>query len=266
MIDSRAVIDPSAKIAANVTIGPFTVVGPDVEIGEGTWIGSNALVRKNTKIGANNVIHSFASIGNDSQDLKYKGEEAWLIVGDQNIFREFCTVNRGSGGEDATVIGNNNLFMSYTHVAHDCIIGNNVVFSNCATVAGHVTVDDHAILSGGTMVHQFCHIGAYSFFGGFAGVSKDILPYVLVKGDPATPRTINVIGLRRHGFSDEAIGHIRHAYKILFRRGYKIEDARAELEKMLPACPELDLFIKAIDRSTRGIARPLRSDAESDES
>ncbi len=258
MIDPRAVVDPTAKIAANVSIGPFAVVGPNVVIGEETVIGPNALIRKDTTLGARNIVHSFASIGNDSQDLKYKGEEAWLHIGDGNTFREFCTINRGSGGEEVTTIGNNNLFMAYTHVAHDCHVGNHAVFSNCATAAGHVTVSDHVILSGGTMVHQFCVLGAYSFMAGFTGVVQDILPYVLVKGDPATPRGINVVGLRRHGFSESAIEHIRHAYKILFRRGLKLDEARAELVKMQTACSELAIMIDLIDKSTRGLARPTR--------
>ena len=265
MIDPRAIIDPSAKLADNVTVGAFAVIGPEVEIGEATIVRSSALIHKNTKIGANNVIHSFASIGNDSQDLKYKGGEAWLHIGDGNTFREFCTINRGSGGADITVIGNNNLFMSYTHVAHDCHIGNHVIFSNTATVAGHVTVGDYAILSGAAAVHQFCNLGAYSFLAGCSGVMQDVLPYVLVKGDPAVPRAINTVGLSRHGFSEETIAHIRQAYKILFRRGYKLEEARAELEKMVPSCPELELFIKAIDQSARGIARPSKMRTEDDE-
>jgi len=262
MIHATAIIDPSAKLAADVSVGPYSVIGPEVEIGAGTTVGSNALIAKNTKIGKGNIIYSYASLGNDSQDLKYKGGEAWLHIGDHNTFREFCTINRGSGGSDITLIGDHNLFMSYTHVAHDCRVGNYVVFSNLATLAGHIQVDDYAIIGGGAVVHQFCNIGAHSFIGGAAGLGQDAMPYVIFHGVPAYPISVNLVGLRRHGFSESAIEHIRHAYRILFRRGNKLEDAREELIKMVPACPEIQLMIDAIDRSQRGIARRSRSSKE----
>ncbi len=263
MIDSRAIVDPSAKIAATASIGPWTIIGPEVEIGEGTCVESHVIIKRNAKIGSHNHIHSYASIADDPQDVHYQDRETGLVMGDHNTIREFCTISRGSSSEDGiTHIGNHNYLMAYSHVAHDCRIANHVVFTNGATIAGHVQVDDYANLGGGTMVHQFCYLGAHSFCGGFSGVAQDVLPFVLAKGDPATSRSINVIGLRRRGFSESAVEHIRHAYKILFRRGNKLAEARAELEKMVSGCAEIQLLLDAIDRSTRGIARPTMRNRE----
>lgn len=267
MLDSRAVIDPSAKIAADVSVGPWTVIGPNVDIGEGTCIESHVIIKKNAKIGRNNHIHSFASVADDPQDIHYKDQETWLVIGDNNVVREFCTISRGSSNDDLTTsIGNNNYLMAYSHIAHDCIIGNSVVFTNGATIAGHVRVDDYANLGGSVLIHQFCNIGTYSFVGGTSAVNQDVLPYVVMHGIPAYPISVNVIGLRRRGFSESAIEHIRHAYRIIFRRGHKLAEAILELEKMVAQCPEIQVMIDAINRSTRGLARPsIRSKQEREE-
>lgn len=256
MIDQRAVIDPNARIADNVTIGPWTLIGPDVEIAEGTWIGPHVVIKGPTRIGRENKIYQFASIGEDPQDKKYKGEKTLLEIGDRNVFRESCTINRGTvqaGG--ITRIGNDNLFMACVHIAHDCLIDNNAIFANHSSLAGHVLVGDFAILSGFSGVHQFCTIGAHSFVGGGSMVTKDVLPYVLVDGHDAKTCGLNSEGLKRRGFSPEAITTLRKAYKIIYRNGLTVAQAIEQLNELLPECPEVGLMIKALQESTRGIVR-----------
>ena len=256
MIDKLAVIDPSATIGEDVTIGPWTFIGPNVEIGAGTKIGPHAVIKGPTKLGKNNQIYQFASIGEDPQDLKFKDEETHLEIGDGNIFREFCTVNRGTTqGGGFTKIGNDNLFMAYTHIAHDCIVANNTIFANGASLAGHVIVEDYAILSAFSGVHQFCKIGPYSFVAKSTIVAKDVLPYVLVSGNPASPCGLNTTGLRRREFSAETIASIRRAYRIIFRNGLTAKQARVELHEMLPECSEVEVLIKGLETSERGISR-----------
>jgi len=256
VIDKLAVVDPSAKIAEDVTIGPWTFIGPNVEIGAGTKIGPHAVIKGPTKLGKNNQIFQFASIGEDPQDLKFQGEETHLEVGDGNIFREFCTINRGTEqGGGLTKIGDNNLFMAYTHMAHDCIVGNSTIFANGASLAGHVIVEDYAIMSAFSGIHQFCKIGAHSFVAKATIVAKDVLPYVLVSGNPASPCGLNTTGLRRRSFTAEAVANIRRAYRIIFRNGLTAKQAIVELHEMLPECPEVDLLIKGLETSERGIAR-----------
>lgn len=260
MIHAKAVIDPSAKIAGNVSIGPFSVVGPNVEIGQDTWIGNNVNIRCNTKIGKENKIYSFASIGDDPQDLKYSGEETWLEIGDRNKFREFCTINRGTGdGGGVTKIGHDNLFMAYTHVAHDCIMGNHIILSNNASLAGHIIVDDCVILGGFSAVHQFCHLGQHSFLSAGALAVKDVLPFVKMAPSKdahyAKPCGLNVVGLKRHNYSNSTMLHLRRAYRIIFREGLTVDEAVAGLNAMLEDCPDIQLMINAIQQSERGIAR-----------
>lgn len=256
----KAVIDPSAKIAGNVKIGAFSVIGPNVEIGQDTWIGNNVSIRCNTKIGKGNQIFPFASIGDHPQDLKYHGEETWLEIGDKNKFREFCTINRGTGeGGGITKIGNNNLFMAYTHVAHDCILGNDVILSNNASLAGHITVDDYVILGGFAAVHQFCHLGKHCFLSAGALAVKDVLPFVKMaptkEGHYAKPYGLNVVGLKRYNFSNNTMLHLRRAYRIVFREGLTVDEATAGLRAMVEDCPEIQLMIDAMEKSERGIAR-----------
>lgn len=256
MIDERAVVDESAKIAANVKVGPWTYIGPDVEIGEGTEIGPHTVIKGPTTIGKNNKIYQFSSIGEDPQDLKYEGGPTRLEIGDNNIFREFTTINRGTElGGNVTKIGNNNLFMAYVHIAHDCIVGNHVVFSNNASLAGHITVHDHVVIGGFSAVRQFLTLGKHSFVAGGTMVVKDVLPYILVSGHPAEPYGLNSIGLKRRGFSDETIASLKRAYKIIYRQGLTVGDAQQKLEEMINACPEVKLMIQGLNESTQGILR-----------
>lgn len=257
MIDKHSIIDPSASIAENVHIGPWTIIGPEVEIGEGTWVGSHVVIKGPTRIGKENKIFQFASVGEDPQDKKYNGERTFLEIGDRNIFREACTINRGvlqAGG--ITRIGNDNLFMAGVHIAHDCVIGNHTVFANNSALAGHVVVGDHVIFGGVCGVHQFCEVGAYSFIGGGTKITKDVLPFVLIDGgQEAKACGLNVVGLKRHGYSSEAINTLRRAYKIIYRNGLTVPQALEQLAELVPECREVALMIEALQSSTRGIVR-----------
>lgn len=257
MIDSRAVISPNAKIGKNVTISPFAIIHDEVEIGDDSWVGPHAVIKGPTKMGKGNKIFQFASVGEDSQDKKYTDQKTYLIMGDNNIIREGCTLNRGTAADSATKIGDNNLFMAYVHIAHDCEILNNTIFANNASLAGHVKVEDYAILSGFSMVHQNCVIGAHSFVAAATGISKDVLPYIMVSGSghEATVFGLNSVGLKRRGFSDETLLNLKRAYKIIFRQNLPVADAIAQLENMRADCPEVNLFITALQNSTRGITR-----------
>ncbi len=253
-IDKTAIIDPSAKIADNVHVGAYSIIGAEVEIGEGTWIGPHVVIKGPTKIGRNNKILQFASVGEDPQDLKYKDERTWLEMGDNNIIREFCTINRGTAQDKGvTRIGNNNLFMSYVHIAHDCVVGNHTVFANNASLAGHVVVEDHVILGGFSGVFQFCRVGAHSFIATNSVVIKDVPPYVKVSGHYAKPFGLNTVGLQRRGFGEEIVKQLRQAYKIIYRNGLTIADAINELRKL--EVPELSPLIEFIETSSAGIVR-----------
>lgn len=256
MIDERAIIDPTAKIDENVTVGPWSIIGPNVVIGAGTTIGSHVIIREGTTIGRNNKIFQFNSIGEDPQHLNYKGEKTFLRIGDGNIIREFCTLNKASTlGDGETTIGNNNLIMAKVHIAHDCKIGNNIVMVNNTALSGHVTVQDYATIGGFVGIHQFCNVGAYSFIT-YTGIRKDVPPYVIVTGNStATLCGLNTVGLKRRGFSTETLTGLRRAYNILFRQGLTVKDALIELEKMVSNCPEVQLFIDATTNSTRGLIR-----------
>lgn len=256
MIHPTAIVDPSAEIAAGVSIGPYSVVGPRVRIGRGTVVGPHVVIKGPTTIGEDNRILQFASIGEDPQDKKYAGEDTRLEIGDRNLVREYCTINRGTA-QDAGVtrVGDDNWLMSYTHIAHDCQVGSNVIMSNNATLAGHVHVEDHAILSGFCAVHQFCRIGAHSFVGGLAGVTRDVLPYMLVAGQPPEPHGINQEGLKRRGFTPEQIRNLKEAYRILYRSGLKLSDARTELAARAEGQPEVAVIVAFLDRSERSILR-----------
>jgi UDP-N-acetylglucosamine acyltransferase len=258
MIDQRAIVDKNAEIAPNVKIGPYAIIGKNVEIGEGSWVGPHAVIEGRTKIGKNNQIFHMASIGAIPQDKKYHGEDTILEIGDNNIFREFCTINLGTvQGGGITKIGNGNLFMNYSHVAHDCVVGNETVFSNNASLAGHVIVGDFTIFGGFVKVAQFVRIGAYSFFIGGADIGKDVLPYVIAGGDLDTAKLygLNLIGLKRHGFSEQTLTYLKDAYNIILRKKLTVVQAIPELEAMLPVCPEVQLFIDMLNQSERGILR-----------
>lgn len=256
MIHKQAIVDPSAKIAANVEIGPWTIIGPGVEIEEGTWIASHVVVRGPTRIGKNNKIYQFATIGEGSPDKKYGGEPTRLEIGDGNIFRECCTIHRGTvQGGGVTRIGNENLFMAYTHVAHDCTVGNQVVFSNNASIAGHVRVDDYVVLGGMVGVHQFCSLGAHSFAAGASVIVKDVPPYIMVSGHPAESHGLNTVGLERKGFSPNTIAALKRAYKLVFRQSLTIQEAIEELKSMAAETPEIGMMIEFLSKATRGIVR-----------
>ena len=255
-MSNNPIIDPAARIGANVRIGPWTIIGPDVEIGDDCEIRSHVVIRGPTRIGRNNTIFQFASVGEDPSDKKFHGEQSLLEIGDNNVIREGATLHRGTEvGGGVTRIGNNNLFMPYTHVAHDCIIGNNVIFSNNAAVSGHVTVDDWAILGGFAGVYQFLHIGAHSFIGAQSHVNMDVPAYIMVNGTPPEPKGINTTGLERRGFSKEAIAALRRAYKVLYRNGNTLDAALVELGEMAQIVPELVALIDSIRASKKGILR-----------
>lgn len=256
MIDERAHIAPSAKIAEGVSIGPWTYIGEDVEIGKGTEIASHVVIKGPTKIGENNQIFQFCSIGEISQDKKFKGEDTRVEIGNNNTFREYVTVNQGTKiGGGVTKVGDNNWVMASAHIAHDCIVGNNVTFANYAALAGHVTVEDYAIISGYSAVHQFCTIGAYSFIAKACYITKDVLPFLMISGYSPIASGLNIVGLKRNKFSEETIDFLKKGYKIIFRKNLLVDQAITELEKLVEQCPEVKSYINGLRNSTRGIIR-----------
>jgi UDP-N-acetylglucosamine acyltransferase len=255
-IDSRAIISPKAELAEGVIVGPYAVIEDGVRIGKGTWVGPHAVITGNTTIGEDNKIYQFASIGAAPQDLKYKGEPTALRVGDRNVFREFTTMNRGTEqGGGYTQIGSDNLFMAYTHVAHDCRVGNRIVMANYATLAGHVELGDWVIMGGYSGTHQHTKVGAHAFLGNNAAVTRDVPPYVMAVGTPAVPHSINSEGLKRRGFTPEQIRNLKNAYRILYRSDKKLDEAVAELKALAPGQPELQPMIDFIAASTRSLVR-----------
>jgi UDP-N-acetylglucosamine acyltransferase len=256
MIDSRAVISPQAHIAADVQIGPFTVIGADVSIGPRTWIGPHAVINGPTRIGADNKIFQFASLGDAPQDKKYNGEPTRLEIGDRNVFRESVTVNRGTTHDKGvTHIGNDNLLMAYSHVAHDCHLGDQIVMANCATLGGHVEVGDWVTMGGLSAVHQHTKVGAHCFIAHNAAVTRDVPPYIMAVGRPAVPHSVNAVGLQRRGFTSEQILNIRRAYRVLYRSGLKLKAALEKLETAAATQPEIAPFVEFIKRSSRSIVR-----------
>jgi len=256
VIDRQAIVSPQAELAADVTVGPFSIIGPGVQIGPRTVVGPHVVLNGPTKIGADNRIYQFASIGDAPQDKKYNGEPTLLEIGDRNIFRESSTVNRGTAqGYGITRIGDDNLFMAYSHVAHDCIVGNKIVFANCAALAGHVEIGDWTILGGLTAVHQFVKIGAHAFLAGGAIVQRDVPPYVMVAGNPAVPHMVNAEGLKRRGFDEDQVKNVRNAYRILYRSDLKLAEATEKLRVLGETQPEVKVFVDFVASSTRSIVR-----------
>jgi UDP-N-acetylglucosamine acyltransferase len=256
VIDARAIVSSEAQLAADVSVGPFSIVGPQVQIGPRTLVGPHVVINGPTTIGADNQFFQFASIGDAPQDKKYRGEPTRLEIGDRNIFRESCTVNRGTTHDrGVTRIGSDNLFMAYAHVAHDCVVGSNTVFANCAALGGHVEIGDWVILGGMSAVHQFTKIGAHAFLGGGAIVTRDVPPYVMVAGNPAVPHAVNSEGLKRRAFTEEQIKNIRDAYRILYRADLKLAEALARLAPLAETRPELRAFVEFIHTSTRSLVR-----------
>jgi UDP-N-acetylglucosamine acyltransferase len=255
VIHNSAIIDPSAVIGKNVTIGPWTTIGPDVVVGDDCNIASHVVVKGPTVLGCNNKIYQFSSVGEDTPDLKYKGEPTRLIVGDNNTIREGVTIHRGTVQDNSvTTIGNNNLFMAYVHIGHDCVVGDHVIMVNNAAISGHVHIGDWAILSGFAVVHQYVRLGAHCFVGPAAFIYHDVPAYVTVAGNPAEPRTINREGLKRRGFTTDQIALANKAYKTLYRRGLQLSEALTMISE-LGDDPIISMFIESLEISARGIIR-----------
>ena len=256
VIHETAIIHADAVIGAHVEIGPWTVVGAEVEIGDGSWVGSHVVIKGPTKIGQGNKIFQFCSIGEDCQDKKYKGERTALEIGDHNVIREHCTFHRGTVQDQAlTKVGSRNLFMVNVHVAHDCVIGDDYIFANNATLAGHVFIGDWVIFGGLAAIHQFGRVGSHAFVAGMAALNKDVPPYVMAAGHYAKPFGVNSEGLKRRGYSPEAITMVKRAYKLLYRQGLTIEAALPELEAMAAEEPAVALFVDFLKQNERGIVR-----------
>lgn len=255
-IHPSAVVDSQASLADDVEIGAFTVIGPHVTLGAGSWVGPHVVINGHTTIGAENRIFQFASVGEVPQDKKYAGEPTQLIIGDRNTIREGCTLNRGTVQDGGiTRIGSDNWIMAYVHVAHDCLIGDHCILANNATLAGHVQLGDWVFLGGFTTVHQFCHIGAHAMTAFTAAVSQDVPPYVTAAGNRAVPAGINSEGLKRRGYTPEAIMAIKRAYKTVYRNGLTLDEARQQLAEQASSNPDIQLFVDFIAHSTRGIIR-----------
>ncbi len=255
-IHPTAIVDPKAQLDSDVEIGPYSIIGGDVSIAAGTRVGAHVVINGHTSIGRDNRIFQFSSLGEAPQDKKYKDEPTRLVIGDGNTIREFCTFNRGTvQDKGVTSIGDHNWVMAYVHIAHDCQVGNHTILANNSSLAGHVDMHDHAILGGFTLVHQFCKIGAHVITAVNTVVFKDIPPYVTAAGYDAKPHGINAEGLKRRGFTPEAILTIKRAYKTLYRKSLTLEEAKQELEQQVADSPELGILLDFLQQSTRGIVR-----------
>jgi UDP-N-acetylglucosamine acyltransferase len=255
-VHPTALVDPAAELADDVEVGAFTLVGPKVRIDAGSWIGPHVVVTGRTTIGRNNRIFQFASIGEEPQDKKYGGEDTELVIGDNNTIRELCTFSRGTvQGGGKTVIGNDNWIMACVHIAHDCILGDNIVMANNASLAGHVTVGDWAILSGYSLIHQFCNVGAHSLTSFASHVNQSIPPYVTVSGEKARAKGVNAEGLKRRGYSAEQIQQVRRAYKVLYRSGLPLEEARERLAEMAQDHEEVRPLVDFLDSTVKSFIR-----------
>ena len=255
MISPLASIHPEAKIGKDVEIGPFAVINKNVIIGDGCIIDSNATICEFTQLGKNCHVFPSAVIGAIPQDLKFRGEETWTIIGDNNVLREFVTVHRGTASKGKTVIGNNNLIMAYCHVAHDCVLNNNIIMSNATQLAGEVVVDDFAIIGGGTLVHQFTHIGSHVMIQGGSRINKDVPPYAIAAREPVEFCGINSVGLNRRGFTAEQIHTIQEVYRLIYNSGMNTTQALIQVEATIPASPERDMILNFVKSSPRGIIK-----------
>lgn len=254
-IHSTAIVSPSADLDSNVQVGPYAIIGDKVKIKAGTIVDASAQILGNTEIGKNCHIFPFAVVGNIPQDLKYKGEKSFLIIGNNNCIREFVTINVGTENNSKTVIGNNNLFMAYSHIAHDCKVGSNNVFANNATLAGYVEVEDNVGIGGLTAIHQFCRLGKFSMVGGCSKVVQDIPPYSLCDGHPATVQGLNLVGLRRANFSSPRLKDLKKTFKIIFFDNHPFDKAAELVKKELIFSEEIDYLLKFISSSRRGVTR-----------
>ena len=257
-IHPTAVVDPRAEIGADVEIGPYAIVGSEVVVGDGTEIGASAQVEGPTRLGSANRIFPHACVGFEPQDLKFEGERVELHVGDRNVFREFSTVNRGTGkGGGLTKIGSDNLFMAYTHVAHDCFVGDRTIFSNGATLAGHVEVADDAVVGAYSAVHQFCRVGRHAYIGGFSVITLDALPFVKTVGHKPACYGLNRVGLQRKGFDDETLRELDGAFRLLTRPGLNTTQALERMRTDYPDSAEVQYFARFVADSERGVVKTL---------
>ena len=255
-VHPTALVDPAARLADDVEVGAFSIVGPKVTIGPGSRIGPHVVVTGRTTIGRNTRIFQFASIGEEPQDKKYDGEDTELIIGDNNTIRELCTFSRGTAqGGGKTIIGNDNWIMACVHIAHDCILGDNIIMANNASLAGHVTVGDWAILSGYSLIHQFCNVGEHSFTSFASHVNQSIPPYVTVSGEKARAKGINTEGLKRRGYTSEQIRQVRRAYKVLYRSGLSLEEATGQLAEMAEGHDEIQPLVDFLETTVKSFIR-----------
>ena len=254
-IHPTAVIDPRAEIGADCEIGAYCVIGPDVQLGAGSWLQHHVSLNGPSVIGAGNRFFAFSSIGQQTQDLKYAGEPTHLEIGDGNCFREFTTVHRGTAPGAATRIGSRGNFLAYTHIAHDCVVGDDVIFSNNGTLAGHVEVGDHAVIGGLTAIHQFCRIGRFALTGGCSKIVQDVPPFMIADGNPAVVRSYNKVGLERHGFPEETMRQIKEAYRLIYRSRLNLQQAIEQMRSDLPETPEIAQLLAFVSSSPRGILK-----------
>jgi len=254
-IHPTAIVDPSAQLGTNVVIGPYCIIGPGVVLGDGCWLQHHVTLCGPAVIGRDNRFFAYGSIGQQTQDLKYKGEPTHLEIGDGNCFREFVTVHRGTFPGDSTRIGNRGNFLAYSHIAHDCTVGDDVIFSNNGTLGGHVTVGDHAIIGGLSAVHQFCRIGRFAILGGCTKIVQDVPPFMIADGNPAGIRGINKIGMERHDFSAEAVREIKEAYRILYRSALNVKQAGEQISQTLKPTAEICQLLEFLATTERGIVK-----------
>ena len=253
MIHRTAIVDPTAHLGADVAVGPYAIVGPHVTVGERTSLAAHAVIERNTRIGAGVKVGYGTIIGNDPQDLKYKGEETWVEIGDGTIIREYCTINRGTSATGRTAIGQRCFIMTYVHIAHDCVIGNDVILANGIQMAGHVTIEDRAIVSGLVPIHQFVRIGTYAFVGGGSRVNQDVPPFTKAVGNPVHLYGLNSVGLQRAGFSPDVKLALKRAYRLLFNSDLTVSQGIARARIELPQVPEVEKFLTFIEASQRGV-------------
>jgi UDP-N-acetylglucosamine acyltransferase len=254
-IHPTAIVDPGAEIGEDTTIGPYCVIGAQVVVGASCWLQNHVTVAGPTRIGARNKFYAYCSIGQQTQDLKYKGEPTYLEIGDENTFREFVTVNRSTMSDGKTRVGNRGNFLAYSHIGHDCIVGDEVVFSNNGTLAGHVEVGDNAVMGGLTAVHQFCRVGRFAITGGCSKIVQDVPPFMIADGNPAEIRGINLVGLERKGFPPETVKLIKEAFRLLFRSKYNTRQAIEAIRKELPTKEEITQIVEFIEKTERGVIR-----------
>ncbi len=256
MIDPQAIVDPHAEIAADVEIGAFTIIGRDVEIDSGTWIGPHVVINGPTRIGKDNKIYQFSSLGDAPQDKKYAGEPTGVTIGERNVIREYCTLNRGTVQDNGlTSIGNDNWIMAYVHLAHDCRIGSDTIFANGASLAGHVQIEDKVILGAFTIIHQFCRVGYHAFTGMGSVIKSDVPPYIMLDGNPAGPHGVNTEGLKRTGYTVQQIQAIRRAYKLIYKSGLRLREAIEQLDTMAQQHEEIKRLPGFLRLCERGIIR-----------